>query len=178
MIEFGMLSRRDAVLMTLDFDKPAGERCPHQRHHKGCAIYERRPFGCRFWNCRWLVNDDTAELSRPDRSHYVIDVSPDYITRTTADGGKDVIGVVQVWVDPKHPDAHKDKALRAYLERQAHHGHAALIRLSSTEAFTLFAPPMTGGEWIEIHSSVREAEHTVEEKLAALGSMKVTFESV
>jgi len=47
---------------------------------KGCAIYAKRPMSCALWNCRWLVNDDTAELSRPDRSPYVIDIMPDYVT--------------------------------------------------------------------------------------------------
>lgn len=78
-IALGLLTARDAANTVPDFDKPAGKRCPHQRHHKGCAIYARRPFGCRFWNCRWLAEDDTAELLRPDRAHYVIDVSPDFV---------------------------------------------------------------------------------------------------
>ncbi|HMF29541.1 MAG TPA: YkgJ family cysteine cluster protein, partial [Candidatus Cybelea sp.] len=46
MIEVGMMTREQFAQMTPDFDKPAGKRCPHQRHSKGCAIYARRPFGC------------------------------------------------------------------------------------------------------------------------------------
>ena len=47
--------------------KAAGERCRHQRHHKGCAVYRKRgfPSECGAWSCRWLVEDDTADLSRP-----------------------------------------------------------------------------------------------------------------
>ena len=66
-ITIGLLTPREAANTVTDFDKPAGERCPHQRHHKGCNIYSTRPFGCRIWLCRWLAEDDTAELSRPDR---------------------------------------------------------------------------------------------------------------
>src|SRR5437660_3422800 len=99
LVELGIMTAADARAMEPDFYKPAGKRCPHQRHGKGCAIYARRPFGCRFWNCRWLVNDDTAELSRPDRSHYVIDVSPDFVTLRHDDSGEpDVVSVIQVWV--------------------------------------------------------------------------------
>jgi len=172
-IAIGVLTAREAANTVTDFDKPAGERCPHQRHHKGCAIYKRRPFGCRFWNCRWLAEDDTAELSRPDRSHYVIDVSPDFVR---ADGR--TIPVIQVWCDPKHPDAHRDPALRAFLLRRAHEGYAALIRLSNVKAFALAAPPFNSdGEWHEVHSETVENEHTAEDKVAALGALKITLKA-
>ena len=42
MIEHGIMSIDDAASMTPDFDKPAGERCPHQRHHKGCTTAEEK----------------------------------------------------------------------------------------------------------------------------------------
>src|SRR5437879_280323 len=79
MIERGIGAPKDFTGMIPDFDKPAGERCSHQRTGKGCAIYTKRPFGCRFWNCAWLANADTADLRRPDRSHYVVDIAPDYV---------------------------------------------------------------------------------------------------
>jgi Putative zinc- or iron-chelating domain len=80
MIEAGWARPDEFDGMIADFDKPAGERCPHQRHGKGCAIYARRPFGCRMWNCKWLGDPEgTADLSRPDRAGYVIDVMPDFI---------------------------------------------------------------------------------------------------
>ena len=83
------LRRLPAVLRApavRSLGKPARQRCKHQRHHKGCAVYRKRGFppGCGAWNCRWLVEDVTDGLSRPDRSHYVLDVMPDYVTlRTT-----------------------------------------------------------------------------------------------
>src|SRR5262245_38646563 len=66
MMDAGMIKPGEFKVTVEDFHKPAGQRCPHQKHHKGCTIYERRPFGCRFWNCRWLINADTADLARPD----------------------------------------------------------------------------------------------------------------
>jgi hypothetical protein len=138
-----------------EFFKPAGERCPHQRHHKGCNVYAKRPLGCRIWNCRWLVNDDTAAMRRPDRSHYVIDLIPDFVRIDQQDGSEPVpVQVVQVWIDPDYPDAHRDPALRAYLARLGERdGIIALIRVNATEAFTLWPPAMCpDGQFNELHS--------------------------
>ena len=173
MVAGGMLKPEDAFRMTPDFDKPAGERCPHQRHSKGCAIYDRRPFGCRMWSCRWLVNDDTNALPRPDRSHYVIDIAPDFIT--DADTGT-VIPVIQVWVDPAFPDAWHDDRLRDYIARRGKEGYATLIRYSGREAQAIFPPTMTGGGWvIKPRMIARDQEHTPEEKARALGTYKLTL---
>lgn len=126
--------------------KPAGKSCDYQKFRKGCAVYRSAsmPPECRLWSCRWLVNDDAAELSRPDRSHYVIDVMPDYISlRDNTTGELINIQVVQIWVDPRHRDAHRDAALRRWLQRRAEQGIAALIRFNSRDAVALFAPPST-----------------------------------
>jgi hypothetical protein len=134
-----------------ELNKKAGERCRHQRVGKGCMIYAHRPASCFWWNCRWLVNDDTAGLPRPDRSHYVIDLMPDIITMQEDLTGKlTQIPVVQIWVDPDFPEAHRDPALRAYVERRAAEGVAALIRFSEREGFALFAPALADDhQWHE-----------------------------
>src|SRR5215470_6036671 len=88
--------------------KGAGQACKFQKFRKGCRVYNsaRMPLECSLWNCRWLVNDDAAELSRPDRAHYVIDISPDFVTHVDHETGEQLnIQVGQVWVDPKHPHA-------------------------------------------------------------------------
>jgi hypothetical protein len=173
MIELGMLTAEQKRRMIRDFDKPAGERCKFQKFHVGCAIYARRPFGCRFWSCRWLVADDTAELSRPDRSHYVVDMSPDFVEHVDDATGKCTpIPAIQVWVDPNYPDAHRDPVLRAYLDRRGKEGYATLIRYDASRGFVLFPPSMTGGEWIEkTENLTNRPEHTIEEKTAALGDI-------
>lgn len=136
--------------------KKAGQRCRHQSFAKGCKVYHKpgMPPECALWNCRWLVNDDTAELARPDRSHYVLDLIPDYVTVREDNGKAQHIQVVQIWCDPKYPEAHRDPALRRYLLRRAEQGIAALVRFSSREAISVFAPPFsTDNEWHEVQST-------------------------
>jgi hypothetical protein len=155
------------LLPTSEINKPANTRCPHQSNACGCKIYPRRPMSCALWNCRWLVDDDTGDLPRPDRAHYVIDMMPDFVV-ATAPGHEPVnVGVIQVWVDPAHRDAHRAPAFRRFLERQ---GVPAVIRYGSREGFTLIPPSMTGGRgWIEHHSESMRRETTLAEKAAALG---------
>jgi len=152
------------LLPVPPLNKKAGERCQHQKFGKGCAVYDKpgiildgertrmadpkmeMPMACRLWNCRWLVNDDTADLSRPDRSHYVIDVVPDFITLQDNVTGKRIdVQVVQIWIDPAHPDAHRDPKLRAYLLRRSEEGIAAIVRYDARKAVILFPPSMIGG---------------------------------
>jgi hypothetical protein len=154
------------LLPTHEINKPALAKCPHQKHGKGCAIYARRPVSCQLWSCRWLVGNDTQELPRPDRAHYVIDLIPDFITYTEEGKSPAYIEVVQVWVDPAYPLAHREPALRRWLEQQ---NKPAIVRYSSADGFVLFPPALTGGRWVEHQSSMSEHEHTLEEKAAALG---------
>ncbi|HTE38020.1 MAG TPA: hypothetical protein VK630_15880 [Reyranella sp.] len=143
--------------LVMDGVKPAGERCPHQCR-KGCRAYDRRPLPCAIWNCRWLVNDDTADMPRPDRAHYVIDLMPDFVTAIDhATGTEQSIPVVQVWIDPNHREAHRDPVLRAYLERRGERERtAAVIRFSSSDGFVLFPPSMSADrQWHEEHGETR-----------------------
>jgi hypothetical protein len=157
-----------------EFNKPAGERCKHQRHGVGCNIYPKRPFCCRVWNCRWLAGDDVGP--RPDHARFVVDIMPDYITVVPNDGGEKLpVAVIQVWIDPRFPDAHRHPKLRAFLERER---MPALIRLNSSEGFVI-APPNINADrtWYEGKSHMmREREHTPAEKAAVLGPLKITAE--
>jgi len=141
------------LVPVVELDKKAGERCRYQRHGKGCVVYNtsRMPTGCHFWNCRWLVNDDTGDLSRPDRAHYVIDIMPDYIVVTDETTGVTTnVEVIQIWCDPDYPDAHRDPALRRYLERRAAEGKIALVRYNQSDAFAIMPPSMTSDrQWHE-----------------------------
>jgi hypothetical protein len=159
------------LLPVRELRKKAGERCEHQRH-TGCAIYAKKPMSCAIWNCRWLTNDDTAELRRPDRTHYVIDVMPDFIQINDNNTGETRdIPVIQVWLDPKHPDAHRDLELRAYLERRAGDGYAALVRLNARDAIGLFAPSMSSdGQWHEVRGGA-DRTHTAGEIITKLAQM-------
>lgn len=135
-------------------EKEAGQRCPHQRANIGCNIYPRRPMCCQMWNCRWLVDEDAHDLRRPDRVHYVIDIMPDIMRRRLDDGTMQEMIVVQVWCDPKYPDAHRDPALRRYLDRVAEKtGSPAIVRFSADPrgALALFAPSISSDhQWHEM----------------------------
>jgi hypothetical protein len=153
--------------------KGAGERCRHQRFGKGCAVYHtaKMPLECALWNCRWLINDDAAELSRPDRAHYVIDLMPDYITLRQGDSGESQnIQVVQIWCDPQYRDAWRDPALRRWMLRRAQDGIATIIRYSTREALTVFPPPFADdGQWHEIDSGIVSGGHSFADIERALG---------
>jgi len=162
------------LLPVVPLKKLANETCQFQKFHKGCTVHDtaRMPIECQLWNCRWILGDDTADLSRPDGSHYVIDISPDFLSVDIPDQGTLRIEVIQVWVDPAHRDAHRDPALRAYLQRRAEESIAGLIRFSATDAIVLFAPPFdvdNGGQWFECDSGKREETHSFAEIVNALG---------
>jgi hypothetical protein len=158
------------LLPIKELQKPANTRCKHQRAGKGCSIYEQRPWSCQFWSCKWLANDDTRDLRRPDRSGYVIDCLPDYVTRVNNDTGEKLdIPCIQVWVDPDRPEAFRDPALLAYLQRRAlQDGLVALIRRGHHPSLTLVAPALSGEDWIEIVGSTKEVEHSLADKLRVL----------
>lgn len=157
------------IMPVAEIEKPALTRCPHQRTGKGCAIYERRPGSCRLWSCAWLLApEEMRDLARPDRSGYVIDMLPDFVTLRDDNTGETTdVPVLQVWTSPNRPEAHRDPALRAYLERE---GRMALVRTGSTEAF-LLAPPSTNaeGKWFEQRTKHQPTgEHTAAEIAAVL----------
>jgi hypothetical protein len=150
--------------------KGAHERCKHQRHHKGCAVYAnlwRVSPECKLWNCAWLGDESTAALSRPDRSHYVIDIMPDFITVNDPVQGRQNVQVLQIWCDPDYPDAHRDPALRAFIERR---GMAALVRYDNERAVVLMPPSMmSSGQWSERSTDLnRNSTHTFAQIVEAL----------
>ena len=137
--------------------KPAGAKCRHQKFGTGCTIYADRPTACRVWSCRWVADRRTAALPRPDRSHYVIDLQYDTVTVSDdATGARRELQVLQVWVDPLHPLAHRAPSLRAYLAQLgADHRIASIIRYDSLKAFVLIPPAMASdGRWHECGTTV------------------------
>ncbi len=160
MVKAGMAVAEDFRGLRADFDKPANTPCPHQSHAKGCKIYAGRPFSCRIWNCRWLTNDDTADLSRPDRARYVIDIMPDFVTLTENGAEFRKVEVIQIWVDPKHPDAWREPAALAYIERRGAEGKATLVRNGPWAGIAVFPPAMAqDNQWHEIPHSETTDDH-------------------
>jgi hypothetical protein len=106
-----------------------------------------------------------GDLHRPDRSHIVIDIMPDFVTLVPENR---TMPAVQVWIDPKHRDAHRNPALRAYLEQRGREDHAvAIIRYSPSDGFVLIPPAITGGDWHEDHTAQRERSHSIAEIVEA-----------
>lgn len=152
------------LLPIKEIGKRAGVNCRHQAAG-GCKVYHRpglMPRSCHFWNCRWLVDDDTGDQLRPDISHLVIDIMPDWVAlQDDATGKQTRLEVVQVWCDPAHREAHRDRRFRKYVKRRAREGKATIVRFSSSDAVTLFAPSISSDrQWHEIGGRVEtEAEH-------------------
>jgi hypothetical protein len=94
------------------------------------------------------VDDDTADMLRPDRAGYVLDLVPDLMRLNNTDTGEgQEIEVVQVWVAPG-ADPRSDKRLRRYAERRAERGVALLLRWGHGPAAAVFPPALASdGEW-------------------------------
>jgi hypothetical protein len=153
--------------------KPAGQRCRHQKFGKGCGVYHtpKMPIECGVWNCRWLVGDDTADLPRPDRAHLVIDIVPDFISVQNNETGEIVhrVQVVQIWCDPRYPEAHRDPRLRSYLLRRGEQGIGAIVRFNSKDALTIIPPNLASdGAWHEVTGQATESTHSFADVLDAL----------
>lgn len=163
------------LLAVREIGKLAGQKCEHQKFKKGCMVYgsQAMPPSCKQWNCLWLLNDDTADLSRPDRSHYVIDVMLDYVEASNEETGEEFrVPVVQVWVDPKYPDAHRDPVLRDFLARRGEQGIAAIIRYDAKRAFVLSPPSMSGtDDFVVIPGKSSGRDHTAAEIIDTLGRL-------
>lgn len=156
-------------------DKPASQRCRHQRHGKGCAIYAARPFACRTWSCRWLSDESTAGLPRPDRAHYVIDMQAEDIRLVSPDGAPIHLSAFQVWVDPAFPEAWRSPELLAWISHMAEVRRCpTIIRWGSERGLTVFAPPLNAAnEWVEMEGQcVPQNElqaHLAADRVAAQG---------
>ena len=161
------------LLPVRELAKGAGVRCQHQKVGKGCTIYASRPLSCRLWNCVWLDGEDTP-LRRPDRCHVVVDSQLDYVTALPDSGERVDIAVIQVWVDPRFPDAHRDPGLRAWLAQMGEEkGLAAMIRYNASDGFALFPPSMTPtGEFVENEGTgVRGPEHSFADRMTTLARL-------
>jgi len=127
-----------------------------------------------------LINQhgECSTIARPDRSHVVIDIAPDFVTGTDDATGKvEKIRVVQLWCDPNYPDAWRAQPIRDWIELKARQGFAALIRYSGREAQAVFAPPLTGGAWVEKpRQMATEHEHSAADKAAVIGKVTLVYE--
>lgn len=163
------------LLPVKEIGKLANTRCDHQRSGKGCAVYRKPGFprSCHMWNCVWLIGEpETAKLSRPDRVHYVIDPQPDYVTVVMDANDQREVPVIQIWLDPAYPEAHRDPALREYLAFAGREwGAMAICRTGSTDAIVICPPNMSAdGQWREEATEpLADKEHTFDDVMRVLG---------
>ena len=145
-----------SLLPVAELGKPRSVRCQHLRHGKGCSIYADRPMSCRFFNCRWLMQPELLPGGwlRPDHSRVVFDPSPDHVVLTDPDGER-VVDVQQLWVDPEHPAAHRDRRVREVIAKIAERDGIPTIARIGERAFVIFAPCLTGDdEWHEMEAAL------------------------
>lgn len=167
------------LLPVQELGKLANQKCQHQKFGVGCAIYHRCPRSCRLWSCQWLIGGEHTEmLRRPDRGRYVVDIIPEFVTLSPHDGRPpQQAPVVQVWLDPRYPDAWRDPGLLAYLDERAKQGFAALLRTSSHQAACLVAPRLTGKpDWTLMPSATCEAQHSAAEIVDTLAKHGLGFD--
>ena len=150
--------------------KAANVRCQHLKS-RGCGIYPKRPRACVYWSCRWLMDATTDQLRRPDLSGYIIDAMPDTIL---ADGR--AVECVQVWVDPKRREVHRDPALREWLVGvHQRFGYVAIVRWGSAEGVLLVPPTASDtGEWLELgEQTTLLTKSEMDAKLAEAGARRL-----
>lgn len=154
------------LLPVVSLDKKANEKCQFQKFHKGCSVYRTRkmPMECGMWSCKWILGQDTDDMPRPDRCHYVIDHMLDTIVIQDHDSGTSVpLEVVVIWCDPKYPKAYREPHLFKYLERRAKENKAAMVRFNSYDSIIIFPPLLnTSGEWCEVESQSSERDKVTE----------------
>jgi hypothetical protein len=140
---------------TSDIGLPANTHCKHECS-KGCAIYDRRPVSCQMWSCQWLLGQDVGQ--RPDRSGYVVDMMPDFITSVEPTGEHRRWPVNQVWIDPARPDSHRAPALRRWIEEQGRKVRMMTIVRFGNDGGLLLCPPAMSddGAWHEKGSEMRK----------------------
>jgi len=134
-------------------NKPANTKCPHQKRGVGCKLHGTKdmPYSCSIWVCKWLTGEDTADIPRPDRCHFVIDPMPDVVgIQNNETGEVGQFEVIQIWIDPAYPKTVNDPKLREYIHRNR---KCALLRFNSRDSVFLAPPSVTLNKWVEQWSS-------------------------
>jgi hypothetical protein len=108
-------------------------------------------------------------IRRPDIAGYAIDPMLDTILVD-----EQPVEVIQVWVDPKRREAHRDPALREWLAAMcARYGFLTIVRWGSKDGVVLIPPNHnTTEEWLE-HGGELKTQDAMRAKLAEVGAVGV-----
>lgn len=139
--------------------KPAGVKCSHQRHSRGCDLYGdryRRPPLCASWGCLWLVGGFPGR--RPDRSGFFIDGSRHFVALGADPTCKSLVPAIQVWVDPKRPQAYFAQELKDWLFDL---GEMVAVVRCGRKVVTIVPPKMSeSGDWLFLESQEMSPQRT------------------
>ena len=132
------------LLPVVELEKPRNHWCRHVAAGKhACTVYAARPDACRLWSCGYVLLRDPPPELMPSRCHCVFDMMVDKIWIHGAE-----VAVMQIWVDPAYPYAHRAPAVRRQIKAAAEQGFVSLARIGTRGV--VIVPPETGGEeWIE-----------------------------
>lgn len=134
-------------------NKKALVRCAFQTS-KGCRIHDKATFPdtCRTFACRWLADRTTQALSRPDRSHVVIDMNVDEFQMPDPETGEPyLVGAYQMWVDPAFPNAWRTPEIKAWIQMKRRTEQIpTLIRYGNDRVIAVFAPADDDDQWQEV----------------------------
>jgi len=98
---------------------------------------------------------------------------PDKVTIDSSEYGvSQEFRAIQIWCDPDYPDAHRDPALRAHLERLSKRNILALVRYNAVDALVLLPPVFTGHGFLEMSSKNSKIEVTGDEHINPDGTYK------
>lgn len=151
-------------------DKPGFTWCKHAKpgSNHTCTIYDHKPIECTIWNCFYLdclLHGTAPPFDRPDRTHYVVDMSFDVVGWDDRD-----YPAVQVWEDPAYKGAWRDdKRLRRFIHDAAEKNVLTLIRHTPIRGTVILAPPLVQ-EWTEIRQDYT-MNLTDQQKVERLGNL-------
>ena len=139
------------VLPVRDIEKPANKWCRHAQIGAGCKIYANLPTSCRVWSCLWVLDKTMPEELQPSRSHVIFDHMTDVVAAVDEQGRMERRRVIQLWVDPSHPAAHRAPAVRNVISKIGESfAMPTLARIGDSKGVLIAPPSMTpDGQWFE-----------------------------
>ena len=105
-------------------NKKAGEQCIHCKDKFGCLIHSIRPLECRAYECIWYTNKHLPDELRPDICGVLFELANNHKTAIAL-------------VDPKRPDAWKEKEPKRVIRSLVNSGRAVIVNLPVGKKFIL-----------------------------------------